>query len=318
MSSSTTEQGSVRSLTPADFERVVEIDRELTGVSRRGFYEKRLHSAETYPKSFAALGYVENGMLEGFVMAHMLDGEFGGSEPAGILDVIGTSNKVRGHGGARALLAKLVEKLKVRGVKELRTQLQWEAQPLLQFFAASGFALAHSVVMSRPCKRQDGEIAPGVAAGDGRDDLPVDRVPVRTLQAADLPAIVTIDRRITGRDRTPYYRHKFDEVLNESGIRLSMIATSGGTPAGFVMARVDYGEFGMAESEAVMDTIGIDPGLNGSGIASALLSVLLGNLESLRVDTVRTELAWNSYSLMSFLEARGFRPAQRLTLARAL
>jgi ribosomal protein S18 acetylase RimI-like enzyme len=311
-------QGSVRNLTPADFERVVEIDRDLTGISRRGFYEKRLHNAETYPKAFVALGYVENGVLEGIVMAHLLDGEFGGAEPAGILDVIGASDKVRGHGGARALLERLVEKLKSRGVKELRTQLQWEAQPLLKFFAASGFKLAHRLILNRPCRRLDGEIAPGVAAEEGRDDLPADRVPVRTLEVTDLQAVVNIDRRITGRDRTPYYRHKFDEVLNESGIRLSMIAASGGTAAGFIMARVDYGEFGMAESEAVMDTIGIDPGLKGSGIASALLSVLLGNLWSLRVDTVRTELSWNDYQLMSFLEARGFRPAQRITLSRAL
>ncbi len=27
-----------------------------------------------------------------------------------------------------------------------------------------------------------------------------------------------------------------------------------------IMARVDYGEFGYTESEAVMDTIGVDPG----------------------------------------------------------
>ena len=92
-----------------------------------------------------------------------------------------------------------------------------------------------------------------------RRNLARDRVPVRTLEAADLPAVATIDRRITGRDRTAYYRRKFDEVLNESGIRLSMIATADATTACFIIARVDYGEFGMAQSEAVIDTIGVDP-----------------------------------------------------------
>ncbi len=310
--------GSVRSLTPADFERVVEIDRELSGFSRRGFFEKRLACAEAYPKAFASLGYVEDGVLEGFVMAHMLDGEFGGSEPAGILDAIGATAKVRGHGGARALLGALIEKLKTRGAKELRTQLLWEAQPLIQFFASAGFELSPSLVLSRSCAKQDGEIAPGEVSEDGQEDLARDRVPVRTLAAADLPAVATIDRRITGRDRTAYYRRKFDEVLNESGIRLSMIATADATTAGFIMARVDYGEFGMAQSEAVIDTIGVDPELRGRDIASALLAVLLGNLESLRVETVRTELAWNSYELLAFLEARGFRPTQRINLTRAL
>ncbi|MGO9483780.1 MAG: GNAT family N-acetyltransferase [Rhodomicrobium sp.] len=312
------ETGSVRPLTPADFERIVEIDRELSGFSRRGFFEKRLRSAETYPKAFVPLGYEEDGALEGFVMAHMLDGEFGGSEPAGILDAIGTTPRVRGHGGARALLGRLIEKLKRRGAKELRTQLHWREQPLIQFFAAAGFELSPRVVLDRTCARQDREIAPGEVREDGQDDLPRDRVPVRTLQAADLPAVVAIDRRITGRDRTAYYRHKFDEVLNGTGIRLSMIATADETSAGFIMARVDYGEFGMAQSEAVIDTIGVDPELRGRDIASALLAVLLGNLESLRVDSVRTEVPWNSYGLLAFLEARGFRPSQRLDLTRAL
>ena len=310
--------GSVRPLTPADFERVVGIDRELSSFSRRGFFEKRLRCAEAHPKDFLTLGYEEDGQLQGFVMAHMLNGEFGGLEPVGILDAIGTTAKVRGHGGARALLDKLVEKLKGRGAKELRTQLHWEAQPLIQFFAASGFGLSPGVVLSRPCGRQAGETAPGEAANGGEEGLARDRIPVRTLNADDLHAVATIDRRITGRDRTPYYQRKFGEVLDGSGIRLSMIATADDTTAGFIMARVDYGEFGMAQAEAVIDTIGVDPDLRGRDIASALLAVLLGNLETLRVDSVRAEVPWNSYELLAFLETHGFKPSQRINLSRAL
>ncbi len=257
-------------------------------------------------------------MLEGFVLAHLLDGEFGRSEPGGILEAIGTTPAVRGHGGARALLGKLIGKLKARGAAELRTQLQWTEQPLIRFFAAAGFELSPSLVLGRPCGKLPGEVAPGEASQDGQEDLPRDRVSVRTLEAKDLPAVAAIDRRITGRDRTAYYQGKFGEVLNETGIRLYMIATEGGTTAGFIMARVDYGESGQAQSEAVIDTIGVDPDLQGRDIASALLAVLLGNLKSLRVETVRTELAWNSYALLAFLEARGFRPTQRIALTRVL
>ncbi|MGA7326359.1 MAG: hypothetical protein WBX25_18210 [Rhodomicrobium sp.] len=139
---------------------------------------------------------------------------------------------------------------------------------------------------------------------------------MRTLKSMDFTAVVTIDRRITGRDRTAYYRRKFEEVLNESGIRLSMIATDDETAAGFIMARVDYGEFGMTQSGAVMDTLGVDPDIQGR--ETALLSVLLSNLESLRVESVRTEVPWNSYALLAFLAARGFRPSQWLNFVRAL
>ncbi len=310
--------GSVRELAPADIERAVEIDRDLSGSSRRGFFEKRLRLSEAHPGAFVSLGYTENGLLEGLVLAHILDGEFGGSRPAGIVDAIGTTAKVRGHGGARCLLGALIGKLKAQGVSELRTQTHWRDLPLTQFFAAAGFALSPGIVLERKCAKLDGEAAAGEVAGDAPGDLSRDRVPVRTLKSTDLPDVVRIDRRITGRDRTAYYRRKFDEVLNESGIRLSMIAAVDETTAGFIMARVDYGEFGMTQSEAVIDTIGVDPELGGRDTGTALLSVLLGNLEILRVENVRTEVPWNNYALLAFLEARGFRPAQRLNLMRAL
>lgn len=308
----------VRELSPADLERAVEIDRELSGRSRRGFFEKRLGRATQRPGDFVSLGYTAGGVLEGLLLAHIVDGEFGGSNPAGILDAIGTAGKVRGQGGARALLSALIGKLKARGVSELRTQTHWRDLPLTQFFAAAGFSLAPVLVLERKCARLEGEAAPGEAAGEESQDLSRDRVPVRTLLAADLPAVATIDKRVTGQDRTPYYGRKFEEVLNETGIRLSIIATADETPAGFIMARVDYGEFGMTGPEAVIDTIGVDPDFNGRGIGTALMTVLLGNLESLRVERVRTEVPWNNHALLGFLEARGFRPAQRLNLLRPL
>ena len=81
-------------------------------------------------------------------------------------------------------------------------------------------------------------------SGDDFAALSRDRVPVRSMLEEDLPAIVGIDRKLTGRDRTAYYEHKLVEVMRESGVRVSLIAEVDGRPAGFVMARVDFGEFG--------------------------------------------------------------------------
>jgi ribosomal protein S18 acetylase RimI-like enzyme len=306
----------IRDLHPGDLERIVEIDRKLSGGSRRGFFEKRVRLNEAHPEAFVSLGSATDGMLEGLVLAHIIDGEFGGARQAGVLDAIGVTAKIRGSGAAQSLLAALIEKLKACGASELRTLAHWVDRPLTQFFAAAGFSLSPSLVLERSCARLHGEVVPGEAANGGEQSR--DRVPVRSLQADDLHAVVTIDRRVTGRDRTAYYQRKFDEVLNNSGIRLSMIATADETAAGFIMARVDYGEFGTTAPEAVIDTLGVDPNLTGRNIGTALLSVLLGNLETLRVESVRTEVPWNSYALLAFLEARRFRPSQRLNLTRPL
>ncbi len=79
-------------------------------------------------------------------------------------------------------------------------------------------------------------------------------------------------------------------------------------PVGFIMARVDLGEFGRIESTAVMDTIGIDPDYRDQGVGRALLSQLLVNLMTLRVEHIRTEVDWRDRDLLGFLDHCGFRP----------
>ena len=139
-----------------------------------------------------------------------------------------------------------------------------------------------------------------------------DRIPIRALTQADLRALVNIDRRITGRDRSAYFEHKVNEVLHESDVRVSLVAERNGGPVGFIMARVDLGEFGRVASTAVMDTIGVDPDYGGQGIGRALLSQLLLNLQSLRVDSIRTEIDWRDRGLFGFLDRCGFVPSQQL------
>jgi GNAT superfamily N-acetyltransferase len=141
-----------------------------------------------------------------------------------------------------------------------------------------------------------------------------DRIPVRGMVEADLRRIVDIDKRITGRDRRDYFDRKLEEALYESDVRVSLVAERDGQPVGFVMARVDFGEFGRVESTAVLDTIGVDPDCRGQGVGRALLSQLLMNLMTLRVESVRTELGWADQELITFMERCGFRPSQRLCL----
>jgi ribosomal protein S18 acetylase RimI-like enzyme len=150
---------------------------------------------------------------------------------------------------------------------------------------------------------------------DEREILARDQVLVRSLQESDLGRVVRIDERITDRHRLAYYERKFSEALRESGVRISLVAETDGLVAGFVMARVDYGEFGQAEATATIDTIGVDPTVGGARIGKALVSQLLVNLGALRVETVRTEVRWQDLELLGFLNRCGFVPAQRLSFA---
>lgn len=151
----------------------------------------------------------------------------------------------------------------------------------------------------------------GPAAAD-YGPLARDRIPVRSMTQEDLPALIAIDRAITGRDRTRYFERKLGEVLHESDVRVSLVAEIDGRPVGFVMARVNFGEFGRTELAAEMDTIGIDPEYRERGVGRALLSQLFANLATLRVEKVLTEVDWSNSELMAFLTHCDFRPSSRL------
>lgn len=145
-----------------------------------------------------------------------------------------------------------------------------------------------------------------------------DRIPVRAMKESDLSAIVAIDRRITGRERFAYFKAKLAEALFDSDVRLSLVAERDNRPVGFIMARVDFGEFGRFEPIAVMDTIGVDPDYRQEGIGRALLSQLLVNLSTLRIERLRTELDWRDRELLTFLDHCGFTPAQELCFSRTV
>lgn len=328
----------VRPLAGDDLERCVAIDGALAGRSRRGFFEARLRAALKDPAGFIYVGVDDvdgDGGLAGFALVRLLEGEYGGTDPVGVLDAIGVDGERHGHGHGRALMRGVEDVMRDKGVVELRSQLDWNNHALMRFLDASGFELAPRVVLSREvaepadslldsdsrsdANRLDAGV-PDYSDPDGDDfeALSRDKVPVRSMIASDLSALTRIDRKITGRDRSAYFAAKTAEVLEESGIRISLVCELDDHPVGFVMARLDVGEFGHFEPEAVIDTIGVDPDYGHHHVGAALMSQLLANLGALRVDHVRTQLRWNQLDLLRYLEHCGFRPPRRIALARRI
>jgi predicted N-acetyltransferase YhbS len=135
---------------------------------------------------------------------------------------------------------------------------------------------------------------------------------------ADLPGIVQLDRKITGRDRTPYYQRKAAEVLRQSGVRVSLVAEIDRQVVGFLMARVDLGEYGRTEPTAVLDTVGVHPAFAGKQVGRALLGQLVNNLGSLRVERLVTQVEWDHFDLLRFLARTGFQLSQRLAFEKPI
>ena len=138
----------LRPLRAEDLERVVEIDAALTGRSRRGFFEKRLTAAVARPQEFVYVGYDGENRLEGFVMARILEGEFGAAAPVARLDAIGVDPHCQSGGIGRSLLDGVDAVLRHKGIGELQSQVAWDNAGLLTFLSATGFQMAPRLVLT--------------------------------------------------------------------------------------------------------------------------------------------------------------------------
>lgn len=157
---------------------------------------------------------------------------------------------------------------------------------------------------------EDWTSEPGVTGLEG--------VLVRELNLRDLEGVVRIDLRRSGRSRQEYYARKLQEAIGESGIRISLAAEIDGRLVGFMLGRLYYGEFGVPEPTAIIDSLGVDPDYRGQHVGAALLAQLETNLRGFGIETVRTEVPWDHLDLLGFLGSHGFQPAPVLTLQKKL
>ena len=94
----------VRNVVRDDLEALVALDQAHAGRSRRGFFEKRLQAMDREPDSFVALTATEGARTIGFVLGHLLEGEFGTEARTLVLDGIGVEVKEQRRGTGTRLL----------------------------------------------------------------------------------------------------------------------------------------------------------------------------------------------------------------------
>lgn len=104
--------------------------------------------------------------------------------------------------------------------------------------------------------------------------------------------------------------------MDEESGRLvtSLVAEVEGKVAGFIMGSVYLGEFGIPESIAYIDTIGVDPAYQRQGVAGYLLDEFKSTVGKAGVRKVHTLVNWADTDLLSFFADEGFVAANTLNL----
>ncbi len=145
-------------------------------------------------------------------------------------------------------------------------------------------------------------------------DLESSKVNVRTMQDGDIERVVSIDAESSGQRRPDYFELQLRRARERNTLHVSLVAEVDERVVGFVVGTVYYGEFGVLDTSAAIDAIGVQKRLRGRAVGRALLGQLRLNLASLGVTRVRTEVAWDDFELLGFLRRVGFRPSNRLCL----
>lgn len=327
---------SIRALARDDLPAVVAIDAALEGRSRGNYVARRLAAALREPALHAQFAADDAQGLAGYILARVLQGEFGRSATGLRLEMVGLRGDLRGHGGGAQLLRVLMEWASRHGIEELHTAATWRDAAMLHWLDAMGFALAPSYMLEAVLDERTrwpqsdeavtlptgrgvgGEIDFGAPQANDDERLALDRAEVRAMRPEDLREIVRIDQGITGRDRRDYIAARLAETLDDSAIRVSLCARVDGAIAGFVMARADLGDFGRTEPVAVVDTIGVDIAHWKSGIGRLLMERLFANLGELHIEKLETVVASSDLALLGFFQHTGFKPSQRLSFVRRI
>lgn len=138
---------------------------------------------------------------------------------------------------------------------------------------------------------------------------------MRVLKAGDLDAIVAIDEKVSKQNRREYYARKIATITDpERSINTSIVAEIGGKVVGFIMGDAFFGEFGIPETTATIDTLGVDPAIQNKGIASELLDQFMMNMKVAGVNKVYTLVNWDDFALEKFFSRHKFVPSKRINL----
>jgi len=143
----------------------------------------------------------------------------------------------------------------------------------------------------------------------------MNKVEIRTLQQGDFDAVVKIDEKVFRQSRPEYYESKFTRALDEKNrVVTSLVAVTDGQVVGFVMGELFLGEYGIPETTATLDTIGIHPDYQRKEVGKQLMDEFLAHLRKAGVERINTLVNWNDWQMIRFFNAGGFEPAKTINL----
>lgn len=150
--------------------------------------------------------------------------------------------------------------------------------------------------------------------------LDMQEVSIRAMRQADLAAVVELDAHAFGSARPAYFERRLT-VLDaaDAGTRaIFLVAVYRDQVIGFVMGTLAYGEFGLTQVTAILDSIAVHPLYQHQGVGQQLTEVFIKQSARQGASSVYTLVNWDNWTLLKVFHALGFTLASTIPLERRI
>lgn len=146
------------------------------------------------------------------------------------------------------------------------------------------------------------------------------RVFVRAMQRSDLAAVIELDALAFGSARSTYFERRFAALdsVDADTRTIFMVAHYDDVVIGFVMGVLAYGEFGLAQVTAIVDSIAVHPRYQRQGIGRQLIKAFIQQSSRLGATTVYTLVNGENWNLLKAFHSLGFSLASTIPLERRI
>lgn len=150
--------------------------------------------------------------------------------------------------------------------------------------------------------------------------LDIREVYIRPMRQADLSIIVELDAHAFGSTRPSYFERRLavlDSADSETRA-IFLVAVYRDGVVGFVMGTLAYGEFGLTQVTAILDSIAVHPDFRHQGIGQKLTEAFMKQSAIQGASAVYTLVSWDNWTLLKVFHALGFALASTIPLERRL
>jgi len=150
--------------------------------------------------------------------------------------------------------------------------------------------------------------------------LDIQEVSIRPMRQTDLSIVVELDAHVFGSTRPVYFERRLVvlDSVDAPSRAIFLVAVYQDQVIGFVMGTLAYGEFGLTQITAILDSIAVHPDYQHQGIGQKLTEAFMKQSARKGALAVYTLVNWDNWTLLKVFHALGFELASTIPLERRI